>query len=116
MPPVLANILTLLAVMVGWTMFRASTLHQGGVFYAAMINPFASGAPVVLAPDVWLTAAVATGLVVAPRFIAIETVQRSIHSFGGVAFASRVGLAALFLVACARSISVPFQPFLYFRF
>lgn len=117
LPAWLANVLTMLIVMVGWTVFRAASLEQAGAFLSAMARPWAGGsAPVATPPEYLVVAIIAAAIIVA---------QRAALSFAGFdwadaarrfAFASNSALAALFLAALAKGLADPFKPFIYFRF
>jgi len=101
LPDWLANLLTLLIVMAGWTIFRSTSLSQAGALLSLMTHPGVSAsAPVVIPPEYIVMAAIATAICVAQRIGA---------SIGGL-------LALLFLAAVAKGLADPFKPFIYFRF
>ena len=117
LPDWLANLLTLLIVMAGWTIFRSTSLQQAGALLSLMAHPGASAsAPVALPPEYVLMAVIATTICVAQR------IGASIggYDWGGLArrfsFASNGLLALLFLAAVAKGLADPFKPFIYFRF
>jgi alginate O-acetyltransferase complex protein AlgI len=117
----LANLLTFLVVMVGWTLFRAASLAQAGAFLAAMADPLAASADPIAIPD--------ETIVVAAIAAAICLAQRLYVSFGSAAgsaawslaaqrhaFAANSLLALLFVCAVGKGLADPFKPFIYFRF
>lgn len=117
LPDWLANLLTLLIVMAGWTIFRSTSLSQAGALLSLMAHPGASGsAPVVIPPEYIVMAAIATAICVAQRVGA----SMGGYDWGGLArrfsFASNGLLALLFLAAVAKGLADPFKPFIYFRF
>lgn len=116
MPAVLANAITMLVVMVGWTAFRATSLPQLSAFLAAMTHPGRQGAGVFLPGNV--TAALAAGLFVciAPRLPGYHQVSEWVRGTGWSRFALETGMALLFLLAVSVATTDPFKPFLYFRF
>jgi alginate O-acetyltransferase complex protein AlgI len=116
LPDWLANIVTMLVVMIGWTVFRAATLTQAGDFLSLMARPWVAGAaPVDIAP---------TQTMVALAAMAICLLQRVVVSQGidwmalgrRHAFLANSLLALLFLAALAKGLAEPFKPFIYFRF
>jgi alginate O-acetyltransferase complex protein AlgI len=117
LPDWLANVVTMLIVMVGWTLFRATSLGQAGALVALMAQPWAQGAaPVALPPEYVVVAVIATAVCVAQR------VAAGVEGFDWIAFARRHALAAnsllalLFVAALAKGLADPFKPFIYFRF
>lgn len=117
LPAAFANLATFLVVMVGWAIFRASSLHQAGGLLALMAQPFqASPQEAVFPSYYWIAALVGVAVVLA---------QRAELSVAGLdwgevarrnAFAANALLALLFLAAIAKALADPFKPFIYFRF
>jgi alginate O-acetyltransferase complex protein AlgI len=113
-----ANIATFFIVMVGWTIFRATTsLHQAGAMLALMAQPFARAPGEQMIPSYyWLAALIGAGIVVAQRGVL------SIEGFSWMDLARRHALLAntllalLFVAALAKGLADPFKPFIYFRF
>ena len=117
LPDWIANLLTMLIVMAGWTIFRSGSLAQAGAMLSLMGHPGATAsAPVVLPPEYLLMALIATTICVAQRIGASVAGL----DWGGLArrfsFASNGLLALLFLAAVAKGLADPFKPFIYFRF
>ena len=117
LPVWLANALTFLAVMVGWTVFRAVSLSQAGGMLALMVEPWARAPSDAMIPSFyWLAALVGFAIVIAQR------AALYIPGFDWAALARRHALAAntllalLFLAALAKGLADPFKPFIYFRF
>ena len=115
LPDWLANIVTMLVVMVGWTLFRATSLSQAGAMLSVMTSPWAPSS--VDAPREYL--------VVAIIGVAICVAQRIALYYEGFdwgdaarrfGFASNGALALLFVAALAKGFADPFKPFIYFRF
>jgi alginate O-acetyltransferase complex protein AlgI len=116
-PAWLANLATMLVVMVGWTLFRATSLEQAGALLSLMARPWAMGASPVAIPAEYASMAMVAA--------AICVAQRVAMSFEGFdwgeaarrfALASNSALALLFLGALAKGLADPFKPFIYFRF
>jgi len=117
LPDWLANIVTMLVVMVGWTLFRATTIQQAGAFLSLMARPWAQAtAPVALPPEYVVMAVIAAAICVAQRVaLSFEGFDwaRAARRF---ALASNSALALLFIAALAKGLADPFKPFIYFRF
>ncbi|MGA9600880.1 MAG: MBOAT family O-acyltransferase [Methylocystis sp.] len=117
LPVWLANALTFLAVMVGWTVFRAVSLSQAGGMLELMVEPWARAPSDAMIPSFyWLAALVGFAIVVAqraalyvPGFDWAELAKKR-------ALAANTLLALLFLAALAKGLADPFKPFIYFRF
>jgi len=117
LPRRVANLLTLVVVMIGWTLFRASSLGQAGAFLSLMIRPWAGAeAPpgASLLPYA-LMALVAAGVCVAQR-IGVERRIDWLALAQRHALAANSALALLFVAALAKGLADPFKPFIYFRF
>ncbi len=115
-PDWLANLVTMLIVICGWTLFRAASLEQAGAFLSLMARPWTQArAPVAIAPEYLVVALIAAAVCVSQRVLASEGID-------WIAYARRYGfivncaLAALFLAALAKGLADPFKPFIYFRF
>ncbi|MGJ0510083.1 MAG: MBOAT family O-acyltransferase [Methylocystis sp.] len=116
LPDWLANLVTLIVVMIGWTVFRAESLQQAGAFLSLMARPWAAGAaPFAMAPEQAVVAVAATGVCVLQRI----GVARGIDWLSLArrhALLANSALALLFLAALAKGLADPFKPFIYFRF
>ncbi|HEY3742824.1 MAG TPA: MBOAT family O-acyltransferase [Bryobacteraceae bacterium] len=110
---------TLIAVSLGWVLFRSATLPAAMDFYAALAG-FGSSAP----PDSWIAVKYigpATYVALAAA-IAGATPLKSIFKNLEARFPAFTGpaeftaLSAVFLAALASTASDTFHPFIYFRF
>ena len=118
MPPVLANLLTFLVVVVGWTIFRARSLGQAGAFFSAMLHPGLVGhaVGVFITPDITVAAALAGFICAVPRIPGYEWLRRVAFGSPGRTLATQTALALVFVLAVGKAVADPFTPFLYFRF
>ena len=117
LPEWLANLLTLVIVMAGWTIFRATSLTQAGALLSLMAQPLASASsPVAIPPEYVLIGLIAAAICIAQRIGA----SMGDVNWGGLAqrysLASNSLLALLFVAALAKGLADPFKPFIYFRF
>lgn len=116
LPDWLANIATMLIVMVGWTVFRASSLAQAGDFLSLMARPWATGAtPFDIPPQYALMAFVGAGVCVLQRIGVAQGIDW-LTLARRHAFLANSALSLLFLAALAKGLAEPFKPFIYFRF
>ncbi|WP_442753969.1 MBOAT family O-acyltransferase [Methylocystis sp. JAN1] len=111
-----ANIATMLIVMVGWTLFRATSLDQAATLISLMAQPSASpSAPVAVPPEYATVAAIAAAVCVAQRLgesYRLDWLALARRH----AFLANATLSILFLAALAKGLADPFKPFIYFRF
>ena len=117
LPAAVANLLTFLVVMVGWTIFRASSLGQAGEFLTAMVSP---GVPatkfVLITPDVTAIAVIAAFVCALPRLPGFDRARAWLLHDDRRGVAVQAALSLLFVVAVGKATAEPFSPFLYFRF
>ncbi len=116
LPDWLANVVTMLIVMVGWTVFRASSLAQAGEFLSLMARPWVAGAaPLEIPLQYVLMAFVGAGVCVLQRVGVAQGIDW-LALARRHAFLANSALALLFLAALAKGLAEPFKPFIYFRF
>jgi alginate O-acetyltransferase complex protein AlgI len=114
-PNALRRAVTLLLVLVGWTVFRADGLGQAGRVLRAMagLDGFQAGSPDLLLHHgfaaFWLPPAAAYALFLGPRWTAPE--DRASWSRGAEAL-----ISVLFVLAVGTTLTTRLVPFLYFQF
>jgi len=112
-----ANAFTFLVTVVGWTVFRAGSLHQAGIFLSAMVRPGqTSSAQIFITNDIFVATALAAFCCVLPRLPGFDRLRTLFLEKGRWSFAMETALALLFLCAVGKAVADPFKPFLYFRF
>ncbi|HLL27377.1 MAG TPA: MBOAT family O-acyltransferase [Xanthobacteraceae bacterium] len=107
---------TLLVVMIGWVIFRTTSIGQLTDYLNALLPHGRPAASLEITPDVPLTVLVGAVLSLLP---ATPLFPRLVLAYEKRVTLQRLmewGLVALFVVASARAIAVPFKPFIYFRF
>ena len=113
------RVLTLLAVMVGWVIFRAENLAHAGGMLSAMFSLQGGSLPAEIAVSfttrVQITLIIGALVVFLPRsFVGGITIPESTDSW---AAAARVGLMLFaFPYALALAATGTFSPFLYYQF
>jgi alginate O-acetyltransferase complex protein AlgI len=113
---VIATAATLLIVMLGWVIFRSPNAAHLGGFFAALAG-FGS-ATAWLAPPasvIW-TAALGAALSLIPALPGFDALRAIGRCNAALRFAGGLGVGVLGIVAIARAVTIPFQPFIYFRF
>jgi len=107
---------TLLIVMIGWVIFRTNSIGELTAYLIALVPLGRPGAFLEMTPDVPLTVLIGSILSLLP---ATPLFPKLIGAYEKNIILRRLaeyGLVALFVIASARAIAVPFKPFIYFRF
>jgi alginate O-acetyltransferase complex protein AlgI len=117
LPVWLANLITVLVVMVGWVLFRSTSLDQALHLFALMLNA-AAAAPsaIAITADVKAVAAVGVFICLMQRIFAHRPDFRRLFEGQRSELALQAALAVLFVIGIGKSVAAPFKPFLYFRF
>jgi alginate O-acetyltransferase complex protein AlgI len=118
LPRLIANAATFLIVVIGWTLFRASSIGQAGTLLGAMISPgrFSTSANVWITPDIVSATVLAAVICAVPRLPGFPSLRARIEAGGGLAVTAHAAIALLFVIAVGKAVADPFTPFLYFRF
>jgi alginate O-acetyltransferase complex protein AlgI len=116
-PRLARRAVTLLAVVIGWTVFRASDLGQAGGTLAAMAGLrglWSATAPGLVARHAfaaaWLLPAAAYALFACPR-LSVAPEDKEAWSWG-----TEVMVSVLFVLALGTTLTTRLVPFLYFQF
>ena len=108
--------LTFLFVMLGWVIFRSTSLEQMHCFFSALFNPTLEGTPLCITDNVWC--AIMIGLLIS--FVpATKTYKFALKTWGSLRNSLIIenwALSTLSLLAISRVVTLTFNPFLYFRF
>jgi alginate O-acetyltransferase complex protein AlgI len=117
MHAILANLVTLFGLLMGFVIFRTVSLADAGEMYATLFNSTVAGRSSIHV-DAATWAALAAGALICafPRLPGCGTIVRSWSTNAVVRGAGSVALAGLFVLACARVFATNLQPFIYFRF
>ena len=116
-PAWLANLITMLIVMAGWTIFRAHSLSQASDILLAMMQPWhGADDAVTIAPEIMIMMIIGLVICIAQRICEslYQPDWRNLHLRYALAINSC--LALLFIAALAKGLADPFKPFIYFRF
>jgi alginate O-acetyltransferase complex protein AlgI len=113
MPEVIATVLTFGVVMHGWVLFRAADFAQAGAILTAMYSM--DGVQTVYVPP-RIAVFVLGALVLATSARWWMPLLTRAWGTASAQFAGHGVLVLLFALSIGRVVTVPFQPFLYFRF
>lgn len=118
LPRIAANAFAFAVVVIGWTIFRATSLEQAARFLEAMVQPTLPGtlAGVFVTNDMKLALAAAILICVAQHTPACVRLREIAVSASMRGFAIQSALALLFVAALGKALADPFHPFIYFRF
>lgn len=115
-PSFLKIALTLPGIMVGWLLFRSTSLEQFTAFMRAMVMPWQEGMTVYITSD--MTWAIIMGCLIS-LLPAGRLFQKGFSLWQALRFSPLIEnwlLSGLAMVAMGKAVTVTFHPFLYFRF
>lgn len=111
-----ATTVTLFIVMIGWAIFRSELPAHLGQFLTALVGLSPVRTAVSVPADVPLTLIVGAAISLFPATMLFEPLKQAYTRHGWLRLATALALITLYVLAIARSVTVPFQPFIYFRF
>ena len=109
-------VVTLLIVMIGWVIFRTTSIGELTAYLAALIPQGRIGPSLEIAPDMRLAVIVGSILSLLPATPLFPKLVAAYEKNIILRRLAEYGLLVLFVIASARAITVPFKPFIYFRF
>lgn len=112
----IATTVTLFIVMIGWAIFRSESPAHLGPFLAALFGASPARTAISIPAEVPLTLLVGTAIALFPATMLFEPLKSAYNKYQWLRLATAVALVVLYVLAIARSVTVPFQPFIYFRF
>ncbi len=115
-PRLLKIALTLLLIMIGWTLFRSSSLAQFAAFITATFSPGKEGSVIFLTADLKTAIVVASLWSLIPAIGEFDAVITAWRSLKVSRVLESLVLSSLAFITLGKTITVTFNPFLYFRF
>jgi alginate O-acetyltransferase complex protein AlgI len=114
--PVVSTGVTLFIVMIGWAIFRSEQPGHLLPLLAALSGM--SRAPIALdiPAEVPFTLAIGVLIALLPATMLYVPLLRAYDSHGWLRALTAAALIVIYVLAIARAVAVPFQPFIYFRF
>ena len=114
--PVVATAATLFIVMIGWAIFRNEQPGHLLPFLAALSGMAPSKAAIDIPGEVPLTLAVGVLISLLPATRLYPSLVGAYQRHGWLRALAMAALLVVYVLAIARAVTVPFQPFIYFRF
>ena len=116
LPRIVANTLTLFVVMIGWTIFRATSLAQLSAFLYAMSHPRLHDGGIWWENSLILAVIAGVGISLAPRIPGVDACLAWMKTVRPARLVLETAGMVLFALALDKAVTDPFRPFLYFRF
>jgi alginate O-acetyltransferase complex protein AlgI len=107
---------TLFIVMIGWAIFRSENPTHLGPFLAALFGQSPGHTAISVPAEVPFTLILGTVISLFPATMLFEPLKDAYKKYRSLQLVTPLALVALYVFATARSVTVPFQPFIYFRF
>jgi alginate O-acetyltransferase complex protein AlgI len=107
---------TFFFIMLGWLLFRVTSLEQFMAFIMAMFNPSKDGVVVYITANVWTAIGVGSVISIIPAF---DFFRPTFERWRSIKISRAVEnwlLSSIALISIGKAITVTFNPFLYFRF
>lgn len=115
-PKVITMGLTLLFVMLGWVIFRCSSLAQASVYLSALFNPWKEGTIIYVTYNAWFAIGIGALISLVPMTAVYEAFMRFWRAHPLTLYIEHLALTIFSLLAISRAVVATFNPFLYFRF
>jgi alginate O-acetyltransferase complex protein AlgI len=112
----IATFVTLFIVMIGWAIFRSDSPAHSQQFIAALFGLSHASAALEVPEEVPLTLAVGAFISLLPATGLYGPLIRTYDTQKWLRALTIAALLAVYVLAFARALTVPFQPFIYFRF
>lgn len=113
---IVATAVTLLIVMIGWAIFRTTSLDHF-IGYGTALTGMKTGTPDFDVPgDVAAIAIAGVVICLFPAFPFYDRLRQATQDRTALRLATDSAVIVLYLLSIARAMSAPFKPFIYFRF
>src|SRR4051812_17706516 len=111
-----ATAVTLFIVMIGWAIFRSDSPAHLWQFLGTLFGTSHASAALEIPAEVPFTLIVGALISLLPATPLYPALLRGWETQAWLRGLAAVALVALYVLAIARAVAVPFQPFIYFRF
>jgi alginate O-acetyltransferase complex protein AlgI len=112
----IATAVTLFIVMIGWAIFRSESPAHLGPFLAALFGASPARTAISIPAEVPFTLLISAAIALFPATKLFDRLNSAYNRYQWLRLATAVALVVLYVLAIARSVTAPFQPFIYFRF
>jgi alginate O-acetyltransferase complex protein AlgI len=114
--PVIATAVTLFIVMIGWTIFRSDSPAHLMQFLAALFGLSRASTTMEVPAEVPFTLILGVFISLLPATRLYGPLNHAYETQNWLRGATIAALVVIYVLAIARAVTVPFQPFIYFRF
>ena len=102
--------------MIGWAIFRSDSPAHLLQFLMALLGMSGKTAAIEIPPEVPFVLCIGAFISLLPATPLYPPLIRAYEERGWFRGAIGAALVAVYVVAIARAVAMPFQPFIYFRF
>jgi alginate O-acetyltransferase complex protein AlgI len=113
---VISTIATLFIVMIGWAIFRSDSPSHLMSYLSALVGMAQATDILEIPAEVPFTLAIGTIISLLPAMVLYPALTRSFEKHAALRTLTVAALVVIYVLAIARAVTVPFQPFIYFRF
>jgi alginate O-acetyltransferase complex protein AlgI len=113
---VIATAVTLVMVTIGWAIFRSDSLAHLSTFLSALFGMTQSPGALEIPAEVPFTLAVGAIISLLPATPLYPALIRVYERRRWLRALTAAALIVIYVLAIARAVTAPFQPFIYFRF
>jgi alginate O-acetyltransferase complex protein AlgI len=107
---------TLFIVMIGWAIFRSDSPAHLAQFLVALFGMSHASTALEVPAEVPFTLMLGAFMSLLPATRLYDPLLRAWQAQGWLRAATIAALIAIYVLAIARAVTAPFQPFIYFRF
>jgi alginate O-acetyltransferase complex protein AlgI len=113
---VISTAATLFIVMIGWTIFRSDSPTHLMSYLSALFGMTQATDALEIPADLPFTLAIGAVISLLPATALYPALIRGFEKHAALRALTVTALVIIYVLAIARAMSVPFQPFIYFRF
>jgi len=111
-----ATTVTLLIVMMGWAIFRIDSPAHLTTFVSALFGMTYGTDTLEIPSEVPFALVVGAVISLVPAMPLYGALVGAYERRASIRLVTRAALVVIYVLSIARAVSVPFQPFIYFRF
>jgi len=112
----ISTAVTLFIVMIGWAMFRSESPAHLVPFLSALFGMSRTPLAMEIPPEVPFTLALGAVISLLPATALFSPLIRAYQQQSWLRALTMAALVIVYVLSIARAVTVPFQPFIYFRF
>jgi alginate O-acetyltransferase complex protein AlgI len=113
---VIATAVTLFIIMIGWAIFRSDSPAHLQQFLAALFGKSHASAAIEIPAEVPFTLIVGAFISLLPATRLYGPLTHTYETRSWLRAVTIATLVVIYVLGIARAVTVPFQPFIYFRF